>query len=364
MDAIDLLNGPAAQLPANRGTKPLREAVVDVFQNYVADLAQLSTADYASSLIASARPRVEALTEELSLTLDLLVRGKSTLAFQRLDSALSAVRPELDALTSLPVDEAQIGKLYRMRTGGGLDRYSRRQLFHIPFEERHKVGPQRYSVIGVPMLYLGSSVYICWEELGRPDHDSVWVSRYEVKRGSSVRLLNFGCTPALMAALLHRHGLRTQRTAIGDFVASYAVVWPIIAACSFTAVHRDAKYVEEYAVPQLLMSWLAETEQYHGIRYFSTHVLYHGAEVISMNLVFPTRDSGDVGYCTYLAQLFNATDPISWAVARTAGDVASPLTHDRSSSIELVPGYKIPYGRSEYALMESRLDNLKTGSIC
>lgn len=49
---------------------------------------------------------------------------------------------------------------------------TRREIFHIPFTHRHLVNAQRYSVAGLPCLYLGSSLYICWQEMGKPDFDN------------------------------------------------------------------------------------------------------------------------------------------------------------------------------------------------
>lgn len=39
---------------------------------------------------------------------------------------------------------------------------TRKDIFHIPFNQRHLVSAQRYSVAGLPCLYLGTSLYICW----------------------------------------------------------------------------------------------------------------------------------------------------------------------------------------------------------
>lgn len=62
----------------------------------------------------------------------------------------------------------------------------RGDIFHVPFEKRRLVGNQRYSIAGLPCLYLGSSIWICWEELGRPPLDSVWVSRFRIVKQASV----------------------------------------------------------------------------------------------------------------------------------------------------------------------------------
>lgn len=61
--------------------------------------------------------------------------------------------------------------LYRMRLGkNGYEEFtSNEEMFHIPFQYNHIVANERFSMSGFPSLYLGSSVYVCWEEMRRPD---------------------------------------------------------------------------------------------------------------------------------------------------------------------------------------------------
>lgn len=41
-------------------------------------------------------------------------------------------------------------------------------MLHLPFPMRGKTGNYRFSIPGIPSLYLGNSSYACWLELGRP----------------------------------------------------------------------------------------------------------------------------------------------------------------------------------------------------
>lgn len=53
---------------------------------------------------------------------------------------------------------------------------SRKDMFHIPLNKRGIVKTQRYSSPGYPCLYLGASIYTCWEELHRPDLNRCFAS--------------------------------------------------------------------------------------------------------------------------------------------------------------------------------------------
>ena len=72
--------------------------------------------------------------------------------------------------------------IYLFRVRASRNKYlSKKEIFHIPFEERGKVNNQRFSIDGFPCLYLGSSIYVCWEELNRPNFDNLFISKFKLK---------------------------------------------------------------------------------------------------------------------------------------------------------------------------------------
>ena len=72
-------------------------------------------------------------------------------------------------LYMLPHLEVSPGcRFYRIRTGS-LESSSDGALFHIPFEKRHLVSSQRYSIPGYPILYLAGSLFTAWCEMDKPE---------------------------------------------------------------------------------------------------------------------------------------------------------------------------------------------------
>src|SRR5205823_638449 len=102
---------------------------------------------------------------------------------------LKAYSPELEVLTSQGIDQSALGSLFRMRIGSAAGRHQLGDLFHIPFNSRHLITNQRYSFPGLPCLYLGQSLYVCWEELGRPDLNGVVISRFRLRTAETVKVL-------------------------------------------------------------------------------------------------------------------------------------------------------------------------------
>lgn len=77
------------------------------------------------------------------------------------------------------VDDKDID-LYRARKGTADQIKDIWSMYHIPFNMRSSVGSQRFSIPGLPCLYLGKSVYTCWMELKQPADSEFYVSRVRV----------------------------------------------------------------------------------------------------------------------------------------------------------------------------------------
>ncbi|MBE3288623.1 hypothetical protein [Enterobacter cloacae complex sp. P31C] len=193
----------------------------------------------------------------------------------------------------------------------------RAEIFHIPFSKRHLVGAQRYSVDGLPCLYLGTSLYVCWQEMNKPDFDKLYISAFTTTDDKS-RILNFA--PSLLSYIPQDESSITN---IGQRKASYLTLWPLIIACSYKKTHPDSKFTQEYIVSNLLMQWISQRikSQIVGIAYFSTHMKKTKNSTRSINVVFPPKSTykqtNDFEYSPKLSSLFHFTPPVSWQVLKT-----------------------------------------------
>jgi hypothetical protein len=350
MDAVDFLHCDASDLPKTRvGGYP---AFVDrILDDYQARLRQVVPRNLIDRAVRNELQRVVPLCAAIRDVIALAVAGDRASAYGRLDAALNALGAHLRALMPSGDMSAFVNPLYRFRTAGKSP-YFCGDLFHIPFYLRRIVQPMRYSVAGLPSLYLGGSTHVCWRELGEPNLSNVSVSRYEAIANTNLRVLNFGHRlPVLAAYVYDAPGEFLSLNSAVAFVVAQVACWPLIAACSVRVPDRNAADRPEYLVPQLVLEWITKNHQFHGIRYFSTHYEeYPDDPKTYMNYVFPARTTPPVGYCPDLCRLFKLTDPISWTVAK-----ASPVSGARRPRYKtrkiLDTALESEFGRAEDGLL-------------
>ena len=85
---------------------------------------------------------------------------------------------------------------YKMRSAEKFTQYLKDEgvagLYHVPFEQRYKIGNDRYGITGFPVFYLSSSTYGCWEELKRPNLEFTNVALFKSTQNMLfIDILNF-----------------------------------------------------------------------------------------------------------------------------------------------------------------------------
>ncbi len=276
--------------------------------------------------------------------------GHPAAAFSAVERAFSILGPHIDLLKT-PGDMSQfVNPMYRMRSIDPSHPFEKADLFHIPFELRHIVRPMRYSINGLPCLYLGGSTYVCWKELGEPDLESLSVSRFEAVPGTNLKVLNFGHRMPVLAAWIESRPDEFEGDGRGTaIIGAHVACWPVVALCSIRKLYPEAAFHPEYILPQLVLQWVTRSDEFHGIRYFSTHYTdYHDDPKTYMNYVFPARQVEPAGRCPSLTSLFRMTSPVPWgSCAEDAPSVKRPRYKYEG---ELLAELEHSHGRVEDAL--------------
>lgn len=228
-------------------------------------------------------------------------------------------------------------KLYRMRSANSFQAYTEKEMFHIPFSMRSKSNNERYSISGLPSLYLGSSSYICWEELKRPELSHVNVASYSPQTDVQVLNLTF-----------------PNKEEIVEF--NQLCFLPLIIASDFAVLNPNDPFKPEYIIPELIMECLIRYRQevlndnvVLGIKYKSTSAksenLYFSAtrkeyENKFYNYVFPPIETNNKEHCTKLLKAFTFEGRTTLFEIKNMGiyrklDRTAKTDYERSSFFEI-----------------------------
>lgn len=358
LNLTELFLSPAAAAPQGPRKADLPTALREAFVTYHEAVGDLETATWLGSEVASGLGRSRALASRMLEALEAALRGQPSQARAAFDDGMTSVAPEIATLTSIPLTDQTLGVLYRVRKEAPHHRFGPKDLSHIPFELLHIVRPQRYSVPGVPMLYLSSTLLACWEEMGRPDPRHLWAAAFRLRKGRELRVINLAYRPKAVANTARNlyAGQTNGRTELGALLAAHAVVWPLVLACSYSVLFRDTPFVPEYVIPQLLTSWVAEREQYAGIRYFSTRMSAETGPGSGSNFALPAREYAPTGHCRHLMDLFEISQPYSWIHADALGLFRSSGNHVRNDFTMLGEEEQlVTYAGTTFGQMESVL---------
>lgn len=188
-----------------------------------------------------------------------------------------------------------------------------KEIFHIPLNKRGIISTQRFSTPGYPCLYLGSSINACWEELERPNFDSMMVSRFVVNHDFRV------------------WDLRIPNE--NDFINNLSITLiklPLVIASSICVLEHDASFKPEYIIPQFIIEYILSKnrDQFEnkqcGLFDFILGVYYTSSH-INDELKFPDKTfdnlalpavlvEKDSEYCQLLASYFGFSKPTSYGL--------------------------------------------------
>lgn len=256
---------------------------------------------------------------------------------------------------------------YRTRFGG--DKHlTRPELFHNPFDKRHLVNTNRYSIPGFPALYFGSSVYVCWEEYNKPDMNKLYFSRFSNVR--DLKVIKIQRLAEFLKTLPDEDDPAYNDPVYLDEVLRYLALFPLFIACSIKTSQITGSFKPEYIIPQMLLQYIATRDIVDGIMFPSTKVDYNSIkEVPAYNYVFPVKSVAEKGYCAELINIFEMTEPTSLESEalmnysrsheiRVGTDSINIYPHI-PGTISLVEGVDSSYAKTAFGSLESIINSRK-----
>lgn len=153
-------------------------------------------------------------------------------------------------------------QFFRARTSDHFTIFSQTEMLHIPFDKRHLVGNERFSITGFPCLYLASSSYCCWLEIGTPADHQFNVSPFRVD--GNLKILNLAFNYQDVSVIVEH----SQSKAILEEVFK---LWLLSIATSITCQQRGRNFKTEYIFSQLIMI-SCKKAGLDGVSYYSKKV--------------------------------------------------------------------------------------------
>ncbi len=192
---------------------------------------------------------------------------------------------------------------YRMRNQEeGKRVFPANEMFHVPFNLRHKVSLARYSVSGYPCLYISRSIWATWEEMHEPKLSDFTVSRLELQQ--DFRVLD-------LRVPIVEDDKDTSR------LARQLYTIPLILACSVKVKYPKDNFKPEYIMPQLVMLAITYPDvEFMGCAYTSTmrNTVFSWADIRLLdNIALPVFSVNTTGkLCPKLCSLFKVSDSTNY----------------------------------------------------
>lgn len=366
MSNKSILNKEIYNLPKNRGGEDFCEAIKKTLDEIKTSLSEFD--GELKKMISKNQNLIDRQCQSILNAVTEYLKGYPHNAYLELKSCLD----ELKAVDLLPIQEfsmsSGLDEYYRVRIGQ--KKFSKKTLFHIPFHIREKVSTQRYSIPGLPCLYLGDSIYVCWEELGRPEINQINVSRFDLNASGFKFLFLNETTDDYRKRCFHQNEDGEPMLLKG--LVSYLTFFPLLAACSFEVYKPTEVFKPEYIIPQLLLQWIVGEQDLDGIKYRSNRISYNGnmAGTFS-NLAIPVKSVSDQGFCSDLKNKIQFTEPVSWHLIDIANDHQKlKLSIDeiarstrRVRKIELIQGESVDYFLTKFGKFEEKLRTLSVSKL-
>lgn len=348
---------------------------VDLFYNLMKELSKNENLTIMAEVPNRLRS-IETLKIGITESLKHHLSGNINQSYKRFDHALSNTKIiDYISETAVPLNRIcnSIKKFYRVRTSN-TPLTKREDLFHIPFNLRHRVNTQRYSISGLPCLYLGSSILVCWHEMGKPDFDKLYISAFsgtDLSEDLKIIDLAFNLTSTLSFTMFDRFENSDNSIAKAKSKILSLILWPLVLACNYKKNH-DASFNIEYVIPNLLMEWVSSSKAKNisGIAYRTTKFINGNNQDIGINLILPPKHNEIIDenykFCPTLSTSFKLTNPISWQVFRTLnsdfGENAYALraeTFPNNGRVDNFDEYLVDnYNLTEFNQVERLIGNL------
>ena len=332
MNITEFYSKQKQSLPIIRENGDFRKDLEAVLTRYTEDVKQIDVEIFPSQAIKDeALEKISTLSDKIKEVVGLYYDGRRANALQSFRGQMECPDGLFEHIGLYSVntitlknhrnDDGGLKQVeeptiwFRARVFEDKREHTFKEMFHIPLNKREKVSTQRYSAPGYPCLYLGNTVYSCWEEMHRKPHfDDLMFSGFRVRNSFTVYDLR----------------IPKEDEFSGENLIKVLLRIPLIISCMVRVKNTDDPFKPEYIIPQLLIETIIcnNREKWQdqqgpcdmpwGVIYTSTHIskdFPYGTDYLE-NIALPViscdGSDGSPDYCEVLASLFDITDPLCY----------------------------------------------------
>ncbi len=191
-------------------------------------------------------------------------------------------------------------QFFRARLNESVEDYPAKEMLHIPFINRSIVKSERFSIPGLPSLYLGNTSYVCWLEMGRPTDFRFNVS--PVLLDNSQKIFNLTVT---LQNFYNAIDLEVSNKEIEQKLSKLMKIYLLNYATSFNVSEQNRNFKSEYIISQMIML-ACKNKGLNGITYHSKKVSHDiFASILGVNLVLFADYNGERDYSSICDHIEN-----------------------------------------------------------
>ena len=182
-------------------------------------------------------------------------------------------------------------QFFRARLNDVVVDYPANEMLHIPFNCREIVKSERFSIPGLPCLYLANSTYACWIEMGRPADYRFNVS--PIVLDNTQKILNLTVSIRDLCSLFSDNGTAPKLVPSHENILEMIKLVILNIATSYRVKQSGRNFRSEYILPQLIML-ACKNRGLSGVSYYSKQVddeIF--AAIVGINVVLFPEYNGD-----------------------------------------------------------------------
>lgn len=181
-------------------------------------------------------------------------------------------------------------QFFRARLAENVTDFPAKDMLHIPFSKRDIVKSERFSIPGLPCLYLANSTYTCWIEMGCPADHKFNVS--PVVLDNTQRIFNL--TVSIRDLMDYTTIENSENDNHEESIIALIKLLMLSMGTSFkVASGSDRNFKAEYILPQMIML-ACKHRNLDGVTYYSKQVTDDiFAHVVGVNLVLFASYNGE-----------------------------------------------------------------------